>query len=375
LANPEMTRVLHLCRGGHIGGSQRQLLYLVTHLDRRRYEPIVVCREDGGFVSQLREAGVAVHLVPLHSWRSVPACIYRYGDARRLVQLARRHGADLLHCSNLSLSGYLRWAARRLRVPAILHVRAPLAAGDVRKHGCGEVTAVVAISYRIGEDLLAGGVRPEKVNVIYDGVDLGLFRPLGGEPNVLRRDFPDAGGVLVGIVGRIGLFKRQLVFLEAAERIVRRGGAPVTFFLIGEVHSREYHDAASRLIAEGPLNGHVRFAGRREDMPGVLASLDVLVTLSGGSTMIEAMACGTPVVSAGFSRPEQSLIVQNDRTGLLVAEAGPDALAAAVTRLIQDRPLRQRMAQQARRWAEERFCHLDMVAKTDRLYQSVLQAQ
>jgi glycosyltransferase involved in cell wall biosynthesis len=107
-------------------------------------------------------------------------------------------------------------------------------------------------------------------------------------------------------------------------------------------------------------------------MPEVLAALDVLVTLSGGSVMIEAMACGTPVISAGFSRPEESVMVQPGRTGLLVESAEPAALAEAMRRLIGSGELRRRLARDARAWAEQRFVHTEMVRRTEQVYEELL---
>ncbi|MCX5637167.1 MAG: glycosyltransferase family 4 protein [Planctomycetota bacterium] len=70
--------------------------------------------------------------------------------------------------------------------------------------------------------------------------------------------------------------------------------------------------------------------GRRDDIPQVLCSLDILVSLSGGSVMFEAMSCGKAVISAGFSTKEDSVHIQDGRTGLLVSSGYPSDLARAM---------------------------------------------
>ena len=153
-----MHRVLYLSRGGEIGGSQRQLFHVLSNLDRSRYEPIVVCRNDGASAEQLREADIQTEIMPLRPWRSFPKGLWRYADARRLARFALEQEVSLIHSSDLWLSQYLTSAARRISVPSVLHVRAPISPACVIKHGCHAVDALIAISRRVRNDLLSGGV-------------------------------------------------------------------------------------------------------------------------------------------------------------------------------------------------------------------------
>jgi glycosyltransferase involved in cell wall biosynthesis len=281
---------------------------------------------------------------------------------------------DLVHSSDLWLNGYLLWVAGRLKVPSVLHVRTPISPPDVRKHRCGKATLIVAISRRVKRDLICAGVQPEKIALVEDAVDLKVFDQRKLEVNVLRRDFSLGGEVMVGIVGRIEPSKRQLAFLEAAAQIVQGSPGRVVFFVIGEVRSSEYFGELKRFAGERQLDGNVFFADRRDDMPQVLSSLDILVSLSGGSVMFEAMSCGRTVISAGFSTKEDSVHIQDGRTGLLVNSSHPSDLAKALLRPIDDRRLRESIGREARKWAEKNFCHLNMAARTQELYDGLLQA-
>lgn len=365
-------RILYLSRGGFIDGSQRQLSYVVSHISSY-YKPILVCNKAGQFVDRLRESGVSLSVLPLRPWRKFPSAFFRYLDAERLVTFARQFDIALVHSSDIWLSGYLLWVAKRLKVPSVLHVRAPISTGEIRKHRCGKATAVIAISRRITRNLLAAGIEPEKVIQIDDGVDLRLFGPEGSEENVLRRDFSPAGEVLIGLVGRTEPAKRQREFLCAAEQVVRDKSRSVTFFVIGSVRSDSYFKELQRFVAEGELNGRTLFTGRREDMPEVLRSLDILVSLSGGSIMFEAMSCGKPVVLAGFSRELASVHIQDGRTGLLVESAECAALTQALIRLMDEPELRKEIGREARKWVEDKLSHVDMAARTQRVYNELLQ--
>ena len=94
--------------------------------------------------------------------------------------------------------------------------------------------------------------------------------------------------------------------------------------------------------------------------------------------MFEAMACGKAVVSAGLSTKEDSVHVQDGRTdgrtGLLVSSRRQCELVRALRRLITAPGLQMRIGREARRWAENKFFHIKMVARTERLYEQLMQS-
>ena len=366
-----MRRILYLSRGGAVGGSQRQLHYVVTNLNHS-YEPIVVCRTNGQFFGQLRDCGIKTSVLTLHPWRKFPAVLYRYIDAERLAMYAQEQQVSLVHSSDLWLNGYMIWVARRLKIPSVLHIRTPIRPDEVYKHHCYQATAIVAISHRTKQNLLRAGIHPDKIIQIDDAVDLKVFRSVEFEENVLRRDFSVDGRTLIGIVGRIEPSKRQLDFLQAAEQVVHGLKRNVTFFIIGEAHSRKYFEKLKHFIRDKGLQQHVILTGRREDMPQVLSSLDILVSLSGGSVMFEAMACGKVVISAGFSSEEDSVHIQNGRTGVLVTSTRNSDLVQALNQLIDSPDMCRQIGQEARKWADSNFCHFAMVEKTKQLYRRLL---
>jgi len=354
-----------------MGGSQRQLLYLVENMDRSRYEPVVVCKDDGPFVDRLRQSCGHAHVMPLRPWRKLAYLLGRVLDARGLTELARAERVDLLHCSDLWMSGYLLLMARRMGLPSLLHVRVARPPAVLRKHQVHKADGLIAISNRIKRQLLEAGVAESRISVIYDGVDLADFRADRVATNVLRRDFPQARGTFVGIVGRIGKSKRQLEFLQTARRLVCDEKKDATFFVVGDPHEPRHYQRVRAYVAESGLADRVVFTGHRSDIADVLASLDVLITLSGGSVMIEAMACGTPVISAGYTPPEESTIVRHEETGLLVKES---ELGSATARLIDDLPLRERLARAARAHAEANYSHLALAEKTQQVYDRLIDA-
>lgn len=361
-------KILYLSRGGSINGCQRQLLYVIKGLNRKAYEPLVVCHKQGRFTDMLRKLRVKTLVCPLHPWRKYPSALLRYFDAERIVKYSGENHISLVHCSDLWLNGYMRWLKKRLKIPSILHVRTPVSVRDVRKHCCNQADVIIAISIRVMRNLIAAGVRSDRIAQIDDGVDIELFRPYNGD-NVLRRDFSVNEGPLVGIVGRISESKCQLDFLKAAELVKKSNHKKAIFFLIGRRDSDTYTKKIEKFIKSRGLKDSVFFTDERDDMQEVIPSLDVLVSLSGGSVMFEAMSCGTPVISAGFTSRNDAVHLQDGKTGLLVSSRSVSDLVKAINRLLENQVLRTTIGKQARRWAVYNLNHQKMVLKTQRIYE------
>ena len=366
-----MKRILYLSRGGQIAGSQRQLHYLMTNLNSG-FEPVILFNKDGEFPEQIAKEGIPCSTYYLPPWRKFPKGILRYCYAESLVIKARKYDIALVHCSDLWLSGYMRWIAGRLSIPSVLHVRTPISVADVRKHGCAKATALIAISRQVRRSLLEANIAPKKISRIIDSVDLVHFHPLRGVLNVLRQQYQLTDcQVLVGMVGRIEAGKRQYEFIRAAEKVIRDVALNVTFVIIGSVHDVQYDEALKKYIAKRGLQDHVIFTGHRDDMPEVLNSLDLLVSLSGGSVMFEATACGVPVV-VGYRENEDRGKVKFVKECPLLGNSGQKELIETITRLIQNASFRTDIGRKSRVWAKRRYGVQRMVEKTTNLYEKII---
>lgn len=355
-----------------MSGSQRQLLYLLENLDRRICEPVVVCNKGGELAEELKRLNVEVEVRRLHPWRKLLTALVRSIEVRRLLKFARQKNVSLVHCCDVWLGGYMRYVAKRLNVPSVLHVRMPVTPRDVRKFKFAAADRVVAISRKITDNLLTAGIAAEKIVRIDDSVDVERFSPEKNTGNLLRSKFSLDGELLIGIVGRIDAFKRQLDFLAAAKEVLSRSHYHVKFFLIGEVHCPVSYRKIQKFIRENNMQDRVLCTGRLNDMPEVISSLDILVSLSGGSVMFEAMASGKAVISAGFTPRKYSYHIQDGCTGLLIESQEPADLAGAIIKLIDTPQLRQQLGRRARQWAVKELTHEVMVRKIQQLYVSLL---
>ncbi|NLW84496.1 MAG: glycosyltransferase family 4 protein [Phycisphaerae bacterium] len=351
-----------------MAGSQRQLWYLLKSLDRSRFTPVVVFSEAPVFYDRPR-GDIELAVMPLRPWRKLRHFAGRYVDAHRLLRFAKDHRVDLIHCSYQWHYPYALYVCKRLGIPVIQHIRRPGKESDARRYQYHKAQAVIAISARTEKQLCTNKALVGKVVRIDDAVDLETFRYVAGD--VLRREYSIDGGAVFGLVGRIKPGKRQLAFLEAGADMLRRGHN-ACFFLIGPVEDEDYHNEIKRFIDANKMNHRVFMTGQREVMPAVLSSLDVLVTLSGGSVMFEAMACGKPVISAGFTRPQDAVHVRNGETGIVIESKETAPLVDAMLQLADNKPIRDKLATAAQSWAIVHLGCDSMSEKTQRVYDAIV---
>jgi glycosyltransferase involved in cell wall biosynthesis len=165
--------------------------------------------------------------------------------------------------------------------------------------------------------------------------------------------------------------------LRALPRILER--RPVTLFITGEGDRKaEWQELASRLA----LGDHVRFLGfvSAAKLAELYRTCDVYVhpavyddkndTEGLGVSLIEALANSCPVVASRVGGIVD--VIEHERTGLLVSEKDPAAIAAAVLRLLEDRDLARRLGESGRVFADHHFDWERITDETEALYQRAI---
>ena len=361
-----MIPILYLSHcGSSIGGGEKQLAYLVETINRTGYRPLVVCPDDGVFVQHLRRANVPTVILDLPPWRKVKSLVARHRATKKLGHLAETHNAHLVHTSDSWFNPYLCSLKKWLKIPVVSHVRNLLTPTQVRKYGFDRMDSIITISEQSSVPLIQAGVDAKKIEIVHNCVDLSVFRPVS-EPI-------HSAEYIVGIVGRIEPFKRQKTFVEIAAKVVAQC-KEVRFHVIGAaldtVAHRTYERDVHQLIAKYGLQEFVHFTGHRTDMPKAMQELDLLVTLSAGSVIAEAMAAGKPVIGTPIGSTAEMVV--HGETGYVVPLNPMDGIADKILELAKDPNRSGRMGQQARKYAEEAFGIERHVQKVQDVYEKLL---
>lgn len=259
----------------------------------------------------------------------------------------------------------------------------------IEKTALEAADAVVAVSQVTRQEVLqCYDLDPEKVHVIYNGIDVETFRPV--DPHeVLQESGIPSGQPYLLFVGRITRQKGVIHLVRALHHVDRElaavlcAGAPDT-----EEIGREMEEAVRALQAVRP---NVYWIREMQPIPKLVAfysgaALFVCPSIYEpfGIINLEAMATGCPVVASKVGGiPE---VVEDGKTGLLVPfesrglpdfePRDPDGFArdltAAINRLYRDPETRRRMAQAGRRRAVEKFSWRQIARQTLELYTSLL---
>jgi glycosyltransferase involved in cell wall biosynthesis len=203
---------------------------------------------------------------------------------------------------------------------------------------------------------------PSRVRVVPNGID--AMAPTGHD---VRAEFgvaPDRA--LLAVVGRLTAQKCQADLLRAVAYL-KAQGRPVSCLLVGDGPDR---DALAALAGRLAIEEAIIFTGTRSDVPDVLAALDVAVLCSIWEglplAVMEYMAAGAPIVATAVGGVPE--LIDDGVHGLLVPPSDPVALAGAITRLLDDRRLAQRLGAAGRARQHAEFDLDNTVKRIEQLY-------
>jgi len=303
--------VCHVITKLELGGAQEVALYIVSHLDRSRYRPVLVAGPGGMLTDEACAlSGVQTVIVP-----SLCRQIHAASDLLALIRLTflfRRLRPAIVHTHSSKAGIVGRWAAWLARVPIIVHTVhgfgiTPSQPAWLRRLliGLERITGWITTHWITvaTADVLRGrqwGVFSDNVSVIRAGIDPRPFRqPLSPFIRTrLRKDFgAGEGDYLIGTVACLKPQKAPEDFIAVAKRVCER--VPHSkFVLIGDGVLRS---CIETLIRQYGLQERVRLAGWRRDIDRAMNSFDALVLTSHWEglprVILEAASAGLPIVS------------------------------------------------------------------------------
>lgn len=272
---------------------------------------------------------------------------------RQIAALIENERIDIVH--NNSLWGYVgAVAARRTHTPYVWHMRELLEQQrkQFRWKKCAEnlvggADALFAISQLV-EANYSGRFPPEKIHLVYDGVDVGkMYRKN-------HQLFQDAKTKII-VAGGVRAHKRQLDVVQAVE-ILRRKGIDSELSIVG-ADDTPYAETVRAYIREKQLEKAVFFRGETPDMPAWWEKSDIAVTSSQfegfGRVTAEAMLAGCVAVVSNSGANEE--IVTDGETGYVYEVGNPNALAGAIERVLSDKGKAAACASLGRESVAKRF--------------------
>lgn len=369
-------KILYVNGTAHIGGAEVSLLNLVKRMDREAFRPVAAVPSEGSLTEKLRRANLETKITRLmeFSRHRVPSFFIATFE---LASLIRKERVDLVHANSIYISEQSLFAAKLAGVPCICHVRdlvPVLGAGKVKMTAFKKMDKIIAISDAVKKDLTEKlSVPMEKVVRIYNGVDTQEFNPgISGES--FRQEFKLGSSRLVGMVGRLSPEKGHEIFLRAASQTVR-DRKDVRLIIVGssDLGPGDYRGKLDKLIERLGIKEKVVFTGFREDLPQVMAAMDIIVMPSTaepfGRVIVEAMACGRPVIATNSGGAPEII---SEECGFLVEPQDPRGLKEKIIYLLEDENRFQQIKRAARKKAVDYFGIERHVFEMENLYRQIL---
>lgn len=367
------TRVLMFVQSLDLGGSETQCVEIGRQLKEEGYRVTVGClRADGPLQDRLKEAGLECAEFPVRTGLLRPNALWQM---LKLVFFIRKRKFEVVHTNDLYSNLFAVPAAWLAGVPVIISSRRDLGRWwwytPVRRKILRRVqelsTRVLVNSEAVGKELLIkDGFRPEKIQVVYNGIDAEKYSQLTSDREQLLPSLRSNHKLIITVANMHTAVKGHGDLIEAA-RIVREEHPEARFILAGDGEMRQFFEEQVR--AAGLAETFV-FLGHRTDIPALLACCDigVLASRTEGlpNAVLEYMAAGLPVVATSVGGVPE--ILENEGNGLLIPPENPRALSRALLRLLRDEEMRRRLGAAGRERVLAQFNFASVMARLKQLY-------
>ncbi len=352
-------------------GSVHQMFQAASGLAGRGHRVAVVSRPGGETEGRCRDAGI--DFVPLRMRNE-----FDVASGWRLSRILEERQVDVVHVHKGIAHAVALIATLWTPIPCFVVNRGVSFPVDIwmrPKFRTRRLHRVVTVCEDIRKVIIATGkLPPEKVKVIYAGVDLRRFDPATVDGTKVRREFDLADDTFV--INQIGVrwWKGWTFLVEAMAEVVKAN--PKAHLLLVACKDEAAMAEVRELAAEHGVAKHVTPVGFRHDVPEISAALDLSVDLSYAGlgitgTLREAMAMRKPVVCTDAGgNPE---LVLDGITGRLVAPQSAAAAAAGIIEVMQNPAKARAWGEAGRQRVEEGFSMNVRMQRLEALYREVLQ--
>ncbi|MGB3082602.1 MAG: glycosyltransferase family 4 protein [Candidatus Omnitrophota bacterium] len=368
-------KILYIANRSEIfSGGQISLLELLSHLDRSRFEPIVLCPDEGELADRVRSMGVAVLLWEMPTARTIN--LLRTRDVvRKLKSIIQEKGAGIVHTNGSRAQFYASLAVKGTEARLVWHVRESVRDLPLYdRYLVRSADRVICVSEG-AKKIRFGYMRRliPKIKVIYNGVDSRKFAKDTEKGKSLRRELGiGEEEVLVGNIGILIPRKGHRFLFKGFKKILEKH-PEIKLLVMGRSIDEGYTSHVKDMIWKMEIEKNVLFEAPREDMKAVLSALNIFVLPSWGEgfsrVLLEAMACSCPIITTDVGGNNEA--IQHDESGLLIPYGDVDRLAGQLERFLSDPGSARRMGENARKRAKELFSIENHVSQVQELYREL----
>lgn len=331
-----------------VGGGELSLIDLIDGIREKGIVPVAVVPGEGEIKCRLEAAGIRcvqfdwARISMVHPFRF-------FIRQRRLSNLFRNEGFDVVHANGARCMLYAGSAARRCMIPCVWHVRVCHRDAWLDRVRAHYASAIIANSGAVAASFEQLGVPGDDVDIIYNGFKIQEIEK--AVPSDLASTFGISVKPVVLAVGRFSPWKRFEDLISAADQLTR-SGRKFSVIIAGRSLPEEqaYEERLRQMVSELGLT-NVHFAGWRDDVAAIMKSSDILALTSDcepfGRVVVESWICGLPVVATRAGGPAE--IIRHGENGLLYEPCSVEGLSKCLGTLMSDSSLRASLAREAKK--------------------------
>lgn len=337
-----MIKICYISTGLSTGGTEVMLLKVLEKIDRLAFQPFVISLTDHGQIGEkIERLGIPVYSVHLNSFKKIPSALLKLARHLRSIKPdlvhTKLYHSDLLGGILVRMLGIknIAWGIHQANLSRVANKRLTLFV----IHCCAKLSTFIpkkifSVSTRAANTHAAIGYDRAKFTVIPNGFDLDRFRPNADARRKIRTELGiSEEAQVIGIFGRFDVQKNQIGFFRAAQRV--RQELPDTHFILAGTDITMENRVLVEAIDSAGVTSKTHLLGRRNDMPSLMAAIDVMALSSIGeafpNVVGEAMACEIPCVVTDVGDCDE--IIGN--TGRVVAVNDMNALGVELTAILK----------------------------------------
>ena len=346
-----------------MGGGQWSLYYLIKHLAKGIFQPIVVCPAEGELSERMRGVGADVIYLKVGRIRYLNPLV-----VKKFISIIRDKHIALIHTDSTTETFYAGLAAKLMGIPLIWHIRVSDEAWFIDRILVTLSTKLILVANAIRKRFAWLNDHPKMV-VIHNGIDLETFDNFPTTSSIREELNIATHTILLGCIGRIEKRKGQEYLISAMRDI-----ANAKLILAGRADEK-YLKKITMLCNEFNIADRVIYIGYRNNIPSLLKEIDILVfpALIGEGlprVILEAMAAGKPVVATDNAGNTEA--VEDGITGYIVPTENISVLAEKLEELVADKKKRAVMGQAGRKRVETFFTIQKNVQRIQEVYFNII---
>lgn len=359
--------IIHISSAKTWRGGEQQIAYLLVELAERKIQQIMVCPENSPLHLFCEKHSIQFSTFEKRSGVDL-------GLARILVRLCNHADRPIIHVhdSQAHTAAFISASLWRNKTPVIIHRRVgfPLKKSFLTglKYNHPSIFRIICVSEYVRKHMSSVLANPEKTVTVYDGIDLTKFQGKTRSKILKDRFNLSDKHILIGNTSAITEEKDYITFVDTAS-ILLTTRDDLRFFIIGDGSLKQ---VITDYIKEKGLSDKILLTGFLNNIQDILPELDLFLFTSVmeglGTSLLDAFACGLPVVSTNAGGiPE---IVKDHNTGLVVGIKKPAEMAVAVESILTDPELKNQLVSNAFQLVQE-FSVRNIASKIVGIYKEV----